>query len=211
MENPKSTKITSINQIIENNDETNTTSNNTNNEKKKESKNKKEKKKEKSPKKDEIKESEKKEDDDDIPMRSVKRNNSIKLYKKQKKDKDKKSSSKKDDDIETKDKSGNIFDISDYKKKKKNKNINKKVSFPKDYLTIIDVESYKKYNEENTCKDPFENMEFVNGRLVNTKKNDDEPNGKAKVLCSCVFFQKFSYNIRSLIMDGKERSFVNTQ
>ena len=74
------------------------------------------------------------------------------------------------------------------KKRKKNKNTNKKVSFPKDFLTIIDVESYKKYNEENTCKDPFENMEFVNGRLINTKKNDDEPHGKASVLCSCVFF-----------------------
>ena len=121
-------------------------------------------------------------------MRSVKRSNSIKLYKKHKKDKDKKNSSKKDNDIEVKDKAGDIFEISDYKKKKKNKNTNKKVSFPKDFLTIIDVESYKKYNEENTCKDPFENMEFVNGRLINTKKNDDEPHGKASVLCSCVFF-----------------------
>ena len=192
MENSKSTKIPIINQIIENRDETkiNTTSNNNINETKKESKSKKEKKKEKSPEKEEIKQESKKkeEDDDDVPMRSVKRSNSIKLYKKHKKDKDKKNSSNKDNDIEVKDKAGDIFEISDYKKKKKNKNTNKKVSFPKDFLTIIDVESYKKYNEENTCKDPFENMEFVNGRLINTKKNDDEPHGKASVLCSCVFF-----------------------
>ena len=190
MENSKSTKIPIINQIIENRDETkiNTTSNNNINESKNESKSKKEKKKEKSPQKEEIKESIKKEDDEDLPMRSIKRSNSIKLYKKHKKDKDKKNSSKKDNDIEVKDKAGDIFEISDYKKKKKNKNTNKKVSFPKDFLTIIDVESYKKYNEENTCKDPFENMEFVNGRLINTKKNDDEPHGKASVLCSCVFF-----------------------
>ena len=192
MESSKLTKSTSINQIEENDDDTkiNTTSNNNINETKKESKSKKEKKKEKSPEKEEIKqESKKKEkDDDDVPMRSVKRSNSIKLYKKHKKDKDKKNSSKKDNDIEVKDKAGDIFEISDYKKKKKNKNTNKKVSFPKDFLTIIDVESYKKYNEENTCKDPFENMEFVNGRLINTKKNDDEPHGKTSVLCSCVFF-----------------------
>ena len=192
MESSKLTKSTSINQIEENDDDTkiNTTSNNNINETKKESKSKKEKKKEKSPEKEEIKQESKKkeEDDDDVPMRSVKRSNSIKLYKKHKKDKDKKNSSNKDNDIEVKDKAGDIFEISDYKKKKKNKNTNKKVSFPKDFLTIIDVESYKKYNEENTCKDPFENMEFVNGILVSTKKKDDEPNGKASVLCSCVLF-----------------------
>ena len=192
MESSKLTKSTSINQIEENDDDTkiNTTSNNNINETKKESKSKMEKKKEKSPEKEEIKQESKKkeEDDDDVPMRSVKRSNSIKLYKKHKKDKDKKNSSKKDNDIEVKDKAGDIFEISDYKKKKKNKNINKKVSFPKDFLTIIDVESYKKYNEENTCKDPFENMEFVNGRLINTQKNNDEPNGKTSVLCSCVLF-----------------------
>ena len=192
MESSKLTKSTSINQIEENDDDTkiNTTSNNNINETKKESKSKKEKKKEKSPEKEEIKQESKKkeEDDDDVPMRSVKRSNSIKLYKKHKKDKDKKNSSKKDNDIEVKDKVGDIFEISDYKKKKKNKNTNKKVSFPKDFLTIIDVESYKKYNEENTCKDPFENMEFVNGRLINTKKNDYEPHLKSSVICSCVFF-----------------------
>ena len=190
MENSKSTKIPIINQIIENRDETkiNTTSNNNINESKNESKSKKEKKKEKSPQKEEIKESIKKEDDEDLPMRSIKRSNSIKLYKKHKKEKDKKNSSKKENDIEIKNKAADIFDISDYKKKKKNKNINKKVSFPEDFVTIIDVESYKKFNEENTCKDPFENMEFVNGILVSTKKKDDEPNGKASVLCSCVFF-----------------------
>jgi hypothetical protein len=192
MESSKLTKSTSINQIEENDDDTkiNTTSNNNINETKKEPKSKKENKKEKSPEKEEIKQESKKkeEDDDDVPMRSVKRSNSIKLYKKHKKDKDKKNSSRKENDIEIKGKAGDIFDISDYKKKKKNKNINKKVSFPEDFVTIIDIESYKKFNEENTCKDPFENIEIINGHINFIKKDDDESDGKARVQCSCAIF-----------------------
>ena len=194
MENQKSTKITSNNQTKNKDESTiNTTSNNNITDTQKESKNKKEKKKEKSPQKDEIKQEPlKKEEDDEIavPLRSIKRSNSIKLYKKHKKDKDKKNSSKKENEIDAKEKVGNIFDILECKKRRVNKNTkNKKVTFPKDFVIIIDVESYKKFNEENTCKDPFENMEIVNGRLVNTNNTkNDEPNGKANVLCSCVFF-----------------------
>ena len=43
----------------------------------------------------------------------------------------------------------------------------------------------KKFNEENTCKDPFDNMEIINGQL-NIKKNDDDADGKTRVLCNCL-------------------------
>ena len=55
----------------------------------------------------------------------------------------------------------------------------KKVSFLKtQFVTIIDVESYKKYNEQNTCKDPYEG---INNNLdCNNKVNEYE-----KVVCCC--------------------------
>ena len=51
---------------------------------------------------------------------------------------------------------------------KSSKNIrSKKVTFLEpNFITIIDVESYKKYNEENTCKDPFEDIEFINNMKI---------------------------------------------
>ena len=56
-------------------------------------------------------------------------------------------------------------------------------------MKVIYVESYKKFNAENTCKDPFENMEIVNGQLsIKTNNNDDEADGKTKVLCSCFIY-----------------------
>lgn len=66
------------------------------------------------------------------------------------------------------------------KKKKKGKNVDfsecqspskknkrkkkRKIKFSEQLVTIIDVESYKKYNIENTCKDPYEedNQDQVN-------------------------------------------------
>ena len=51
----------------------------------------------------------------------------------------------------------------------------KKVKFLEpEFVHIIEVESYKKFNEENTSKDPF----FVD----ETKEN------KTKVMCSCFIF-----------------------
>ena len=48
----------------------------------------------------------------------------------------------------------------------------KKVKFMEpSFVNIIEVESYKKFNQENTNKDPF----------YDTNKNDD----KANVVCSC--------------------------
>ena len=133
----------------------------------------------------------KKDDEDDdfvLPVKTIKRSNSIKLYKKHQKDKAKKLNVRKDSKKNTK--GGDIFDGAEEdgtkRPNKSTKNIRqKKVVFPPNFVTIIDVESYKKFNEENTCKDPFENMEIINGR-ININNNDEESDGKARVLCSCL-------------------------
>lgn len=44
----------------------------------------------------------------------------------------------------------------------------KRVNFSRNFVTIINVESYKKYNSENTCRDPF--------------------NQKADLKCTCIIF-----------------------
>ena len=55
----------------------------------------------------------------------------------------------------------------------------KKVRFLEpEFVKVIFVESYKKYNEENTSKDPFDD----NNDLENVNKKED----KEKVLCSCI-------------------------
>ena len=149
----------------------------------------------KSLQKNEIKKEQKKNDDEDdlvLPVKTLKRSNSIKLYKKHKKEQERRNSLKKENEKDTKDKTGDIFNVSVVngtkmpgKGSKNGKQ--KKVAFLPNFVTIIDVESYKKFNEENTCKDPFENMEIINGH-INIKKNDDEADGKARVLCSCVIY-----------------------
>jgi hypothetical protein len=56
---------------------------------------------------------------------------------------------------------------------------NKKVTFLKSqFVTIIDVESYKQYNQENTCKDPYEGIN-------NNLDSDKNVNGNERVVCSC--------------------------
>ena len=133
----------------------------------------------------------KKDDEDDdfvLPVKTIKRSNSIKLYKKHQKDKAKKLNVRKDSKKNIK--GGDIFDGAEEdgtkRPNKSTKNVGqKKVVFPPNFVTIIDVESYKKFNEENTCKDPFENMEIINGR-ININNYDEESDGKARVLCSCL-------------------------
>ena len=164
----------------------------------KKSKNQSSKTKDKYSSKNEIKSEDKKNEDDDyfvVPVKTIKRSNSIKLYKRHKKENERRNNLKNENskDIkETKDKTGNIFDVTEkYVSKRKSKNSKnnrgKKVAFLPNFVTIIDVESYKKFNEENTCKDPFDNMEFVNG-TIKINHNDDEANGKAKALCTCFIF-----------------------
>ena len=54
------------------------------------------------------------------------------------------------------------------------KNKNKKVKFlTPQFVEIIDVESYKKYNEINTSKDPYDN------------NNENKKENKTKLICSC--------------------------
>jgi hypothetical protein len=70
----------------------------------------------------------------------------------------------------------NLFEI--YQKDGKQ---NKRVTFLESkFVTIIEVESYKKYNEINACKDPYEKF----------YKNNDTGNncclGNDKVNCSCL-------------------------
>lgn len=83
--------------------------------------------------------------------------------------------------------------------RKSNKDLNdcksKKVSFPKNFVTFIDVESYKQFNIENTSKDPFEDMEFLNNIHnkyninINTNDNKNEVDeGKERVTSSCLIF-----------------------
>ena len=151
----------------------------------------------KSPQKNEIKKEQKKNDDEDdlvLPVKTLKRSNSIKLYKKHKKEQEIRNSLKKENEKDIKDKTGDIFNVSVVngtklpgKGSKNGKQ--KKVVFLPNFVTIIDVESYKKFNEENTCKDPFDNLELLNANInLNIKNNDDEPDGKARVLCSCLIF-----------------------
>jgi hypothetical protein len=125
-------------------------------------------------------------DEDDTCIRTRKRSDSIKLYKKHKRDRD----------LRNKNNQINSSDTQSEKKfkKKSTKNLlNKKVSFLEpSFIITIDVESYKKYNEENTYKDPFEDIEIVNNIKIDhiepqTNGNETE-NGKESVHCSCSIF-----------------------
>ena len=125
-------------------------------------------------------------DEDDTCIRTRKRSDSIKLYKKHKRDRD----------LRNKNNQLNSSDTQAEKKfkKKSTKNLlNKKVSFLEpSFIITIDVESYKKYNEENTYKDPFEDIEIVNNIKIDhieSHINDNEiENGKESVHCSCSIF-----------------------
>ena len=141
--------------------------------------------------------------DEDIPdPRTRKRSNSVDLYKKHKKEKEKKNKNNKESNKNVKLNNNNIYEVSESTNpitiKKSSKNIKngkeKRVTFPKKFVTIIDVESYKKINEENTSKDPFEDIEFLNNlkndNIINNKKKeeDEEEDGKARVNCSCLIY-----------------------
>ena len=124
-----------------------------------------------------------------IPKRGFKRSNSINLYKKQQKEKHKKESSTNNNE-EVKEENVNDVPIENNGTEKINKLNKKKVVFLPDFLTIIDVESYKKFNAENTCKDPFDNLELLNGTIIlkNKDRDDDEIDGKTTLQCSCFIF-----------------------
>ena len=136
---------------------------------------------------------ENKDDNETTLITRRKRSNSINLYKKQRKNKEsriKKRISKKDID--------NNIEKENKIAKKSSKNLRgKKVSFLKpNFVTIIDVESYKKFNEENTCKDPFEDMEYsnnmnldhINKNLSKNIEDEEEVDGKERVQCTCSIY-----------------------
>ena len=139
---------------------------------------------------------ESKNSEDIIPPKTLKRSNSIKLYKKQKKEKEAKEQIKNDS---TKRNNDNIYIEAENENKSKNikenkstKNLKtKKVSFLEpNFVIIINVESYKKFNAENTCKDPFEDMDLGNNALnninyANNHKNGKDEDEKERVFCSC--------------------------
>ncbi len=128
-----------------------------------------------------------------IPKKTLKRSNSIKLYKKHKKEKEEHNIN--NDSTKNTKNNENLFKGPANETKKNKGDTVKKVTFLEpNFLTIIDVESYKKFNAENTCKDPFEDMDFLNNiNNVNNyninininKKNNAEDNGKERVNCSC--------------------------
>ena len=67
-----------------------------------------------------------------------------------------------------------FYDKNEFNKETKTDKKIKKVKFMEPmFVNIIEVESYKKFNEENTSKDPFDNI-------------NQEKENKAKVLCSCL-------------------------
>ena len=137
--------------------------------------------------------------EEDIPdPRTRKRSNSVDLYKKQKREREKKNKNNKESNKNVK-LNNNIYEVSESTNpitiRKSSKNLKngkeKRVTFPKKFVTIIDVESYKKFNEENTSKDPFEDMEFLKNLEIdniNKKYDDDEEDGKARANCSCLIF-----------------------
>ena len=145
-----------------------------------------------------------KNNEEDIPnIRTRKRSDSVDLYKKKRREREKekenknKKESKKESTKNVKMNNNNIYNVSENvnirKSSKSLKNgKEKKVSFSKNFVTIIDVESYKKFNEENTCKDPFEDMEFLekinNGLIKLDDEEEEESDGKARVNCSCFIY-----------------------
>jgi hypothetical protein len=160
-------------------------------------------------KKEEVKQEEVKNEDDGIDENINidvirKRSNSVKLYKKQKKERERKNKLR--ESSKNVKMNENIFEVQGSNKNmnkklnKSSKNVReKRVTFKKQHLVeIIDVESYKKFNEDNTYQDPFDDPEFVkklnqlnNNNIKNQNMNDNEneiDDGKERVNCSCFIF-----------------------
>jgi hypothetical protein len=146
-------------------------------------------------------------DDNDLPP-TRKRTNSVDLYK-HKRSKNKKKTNKGDSNNNIKNITLNLNDSPSNEANANNASMKpfkngktKKVSFlTPNFITIIDVESYKKFNEENTSKDPFEDLEFIkninniNNFNINYSTNNSTNNnekdindGKESVNCTCTIF-----------------------
>jgi len=110
-----------------------------------------------------------------------KRSSSIKIYKNKKKQKkyENNSSSRNNSCVELKDiDEDNINNNSENKSKKK-------VNFDHpNFLEIINIESYKKYNSENMWKDPFDGVTDINS--LQFPIEDDELINRKE--CCCIIF-----------------------
>jgi len=128
--------------------------------------------------------------DDDTSIHTRKRSDSIKLYKKHKRDRERKNSLRNNNNSNNEMSSENENDNKFSQKSSKNVRSKKVTFLEPNFITIIDVESYKKYNEENTCKDPFEDIEFINNMEIEHiyTNNNEIDDGKERVHCSCSIF-----------------------
>lgn len=122
--------------------------------------------------------------DEYIPFNKIRRCNSVDIYKKRIREKKMKNELMNNNKFVNE----NNDDIKNSNSIEKNDKKIKRVSFPNNFVTIIDVESYKKFNQENTCQDPYANIiNNVNDNNNSNNKKGNE-NGKEKVVCSCLVF-----------------------
>ena len=120
------------------------------------------------------------ESDEDVPLPKIKRSNSVDLYKKHNKEKKLRKNKENNEIINNKIMNNNL------KNDKNGKKI-KTVSFLQPtFVTIIDVESYKKFNQDNTSKDPYGDL--INKINNNNNDKNKEDNQKERVVCSCYIF-----------------------
>ena len=129
-------------------------------------------------------------DTEEYPLFKRIRSSSVDLYKRHKREK--KNQDNNDliriDDNSNKNKKNDNFINNNININKKNSNLKnekkiRKVSFQEpNFVTIIDVESNKKYNEANTSKDPYDDL------LKNNNNNGKKDNENEKVVCSCFVF-----------------------
>ena len=124
---------------------------------------------------------------------TYKRRNSINLYKKNKLEKKKtnencnlsKTNDKSSTNIQNEKDITNKINDNSQDIQEKNKKSQKKIKFKEpNFVEIIDVESYKQFNMENTSKDPYESL-FNNDNNDNNNNNEKKDNGKERVICSC--------------------------
>lgn len=122
--------------------------------------------------------------DDEIVLnvKAIKRN---KFYKSRQKNKQKKRNLNKDTIEESKNE--DVFNQVPENSEKKSKTTKKKVSFLRNYVTIIDVESYKKFNFLNAYEDPYEDALSMFGN-INLLNEEDEEDENTRLNCACFIF-----------------------
>ena len=116
-----------------------------------------------------------------IQNKPNKRSNSIKLYKKQKQ-KQKQEKNQNNNNIAVELLNVDMNNSDTIKKNKKNV----KFQYP-NFVETIEVESYKKFNSENTYKDPFDGCTDINeiNKVYDMDDEDDDVNPIRKIYQSC--------------------------